>query len=127
MGGETEPSSVFREPEPASWTRVTDMGMIMWGVLRADGGLTPWGSVKERAMSSLCPETFYMSRKGEGDLMRFSDLDLTSYARTELSGRQSGEGGTSLTDRVEKTMGVIMYMATLATDENTQMGREALH
>ena len=59
--------------------------------------------------------------------MRFSDLDLTSYARTELSGRQSGEGGTSLPDRVEKTMGVIMYMATLATDENTQMGREALH
>ena len=24
-------------------------------------------------------------------------------------------------------MGVIMYMATLTTDENTQMGREALH
>ena len=68
-----------------------------------------------------------MSRKGEEDLMRFSDLDLTSYARTELSGRQSSEGGTSLPDRVEETMGVIMHMATLATDENTQMGREALH
>ena len=92
-----------------------------------DGGLPPWGLVKERAMSSLCPETFYMSRQGEGNLMLFSDLDLTSYARTELSGRRRGEGGTSLPDSVEEAMGVIIYMATLATDENTQMRREALH
>ena len=127
MGGKTEHSSFFREPEPASWTQVTDMGMIMWGVIRADGGLPPWGSMKERAMPSLCPETFYMSRRGEGDLMRFSDLDLMSYARTELSGRRRGDGGKSLLDRVDATMGVIMYMAPLATDQNTQMGREALH
>ena len=92
-----------------------------------DGGLPPWGLVKERAMSSLCPETFYVSRKGEGDLMRFSDLELTSYARTELSRRRMSEGGTSLPDRVEATMGMIMHMVTLATDENTRMGREALH
>ena len=97
------------------------------GGIRADGGLPPWESVKERAMSSLCPETFYVSRKGEGDLMRFSDLELTSYARTELSRRRMSEGGTSLPDRVEATMGVIMYMATPATDENTRMGRAALH
>ena len=99
----------------------------MWGAIRADGGLPPWGSGKEQAMSSLCPETFYMPKKGEGGLLSFSDLDLTSYARTELSRRRRGEGGTSLPDRVEATMGVIMHMVTLATDEITRMGREALH
>ena len=102
------------------------MGMIMWGVRRADGGLPPWGSVKERAMSSLCPEIFYITRKGERDMMRFSDLDLTAYARTEMPAKRRSEGGITLPDRVEATMGVIMYMATLATDENTWMGREAL-
>ena len=127
MGGDTEPSSFFREPEPASWTQVTDMGMIMWGMIRADGGLPPWASGKEQAMSSPYPETFYMPKKGEGDLLSFSDLDLTPYARTELSWRRRGEGGTSLPDRVEATMGMIMHMVTLATDENTRMGREALH
>ena len=75
-----------------------------------DGGLPPWGLVKERAMSSLCPETFYMSRQGEGNLMLFSDLDLTSYARTELSGRRRGDGGKSLLDRVDATMGVILSL-----------------
>ena len=83
--------------------------------------------MKERAMSSLCSELFFMTKKGEGGLMRFSDLDLTMYARTELSGKRRGEGGTSLPGRVEATMGTIMYMATLAADENTRMGREALH
>ena len=59
-------------------------------------------------------------------MMIFSDVDLTSYARTEMSGKRRSEGGTSLPDRVEATMGVIWYMATLATNENTRMGREAL-
>ena len=77
-------------------------------------------------MLSPCPEIFYMTKKGEGDMMRFSDLDLTSYARIDMSGKRRSEGGTSLPDRVEATMGVAMYMATLATDENTWMGREAL-
>ena len=51
----------------------------------------------------------------------------SSYARAELSGKLSSEGGTSLPDRVEATMGVIMYMAALAADENTRMRREELH
>ena len=67
----TGPSSYFREPEPSSWAQVVDMGMVMWGIVRADGGVPPWGSVKERAMSSLCSKRFFMNRKGEGDLMRF--------------------------------------------------------
>ena len=50
---ETEHRRFFHEPELASWTHVTDMGRIMWGVIRADGGLPQWDSVKERAMSSL--------------------------------------------------------------------------
>ena len=64
-----------------------------------------------------------MTKKGERHLIRFSDLDLTMYVRTELSGKRRTEGGTSLPDRVEATIGVIMYMATLATDENTRIGR----
>ena len=32
----------------------------------------------------------------------------SSYARTELSGKRRGEGGTSLPDRVESTIGVVM-------------------
>ena len=59
-------------------------------------------------------------------MMIFSDVDLTSYARTEMSGKRRSEGGTSLPDRVEATMGVTMYMATLATDENTRMRTQAL-
>ena len=57
----------------------------------------------------------------------FSDLDLTSYERTELSRGRRSEGGTSLPGRVEAATEVIMYMATLATDDNTRMGTEALH
>ena len=37
--------------------------------------------------------------------MSFVDLDLTLYARAELSGRRRSEGGTSLPDTVEATMG----------------------
>ena len=59
--------------------------------------------------------------------MRFFGLDLMMYARTKLSGFSRSEDGTSLPDRVEATMGVIMSMSTLATDENTRMGAEALH
>ena len=51
----------------------------------------------------------------------------STYARTELSGKRRSEGGTSLADIVKATMGMIMYMVTLVTDENTRMGREALH
>ena len=127
MDSDVMPSSFFREPELPSWTQVTDTGMIMWGGIRADGGLPSWGSVKERAMSSLCPEIFYPAWKGEGDMIRFSHLDLTSYARTEMSGKRRSEGVTSIQDRIEVTMGEIMYMATLATDENTRMGKEALY
>ena len=59
--------------------------------------------------------------------MRFSDLDLMSYARTELSRKRRSEGGTSLPDRVEETMWVITYMVTLTTDEDTTIRGEALH
>lgn len=40
--GGMEPSSFFKEPDPASWTHVTDEGMTMWGAIRADGGWPPW-------------------------------------------------------------------------------------
>ena len=53
--------------------------------------------------------------------MLFSDLDLMMYVRVDLSGKRRSEGGTSLPDRAEATMEVIMYMATLVTDENTRM------
>ena len=106
--------------------QVMDMGIIMWGVIRADGGVSPWGSVKERAMPSLCSERFFMNRKGKGDLMRFSDLDMTMYSRTEKSGKRRSEAGADLPDRVEATLGVVLYMAKLATDVHTKMGREAL-
>ena len=55
--------------------------------------------------------------------MRFCDIDLTLYARTNLSGKRRGEGVILLPDIVEAIMGVVMCMATLATDENTRMGR----
>ena len=42
----------------------------------------------------------------------------TMHARTELSGKRRSEGAASLPHRVETTMGVIMYMVTLATDRN---------
>ena len=45
--------------------------MVLWGIIRADGGLPPWGSVKERAMSSLRPENSYMTEEVEGGSMRF--------------------------------------------------------
>lgn len=43
----TRPSSLFRLPEPSSLAQVMDTGIIVWGVIRADGGIPPWGSVKE--------------------------------------------------------------------------------
>ena len=49
---------------------------------------------------------------------------LTVYARTEVSGKSRSEGGISLPGRVEARMAIIKYMATLATDGNTRMGRE---
>ena len=58
-------------------------------------------------MSSLCPELLYMIKTGEGDLMRFSDVDLTSYMRTQRSGKNRNEGETSLPDRVEAIMRMI--------------------
>ena len=102
------------------------MGMVMRGVIRADGGVPPWGSLKERAMSSLCSERFFMYRKGAGDLMRFPDLDLTIYSRTEKLGKRRSEGGTALPDRTEAALGVILHMARLAMHVLSKMGREAL-
>ena len=67
-----------------------------------------------------------MNRKGEGNLVHVSDLDMTMYLRTENSGKRRSEGGTILPDRVEATLGGILYMAMLATDVHTKMGREAL-
>ena len=58
--------------------------------------------------------------------MRFCDIDLTLYARTGLSRKRRSEGGTSLPDMMEPTMWVKKYIATLATDENARMEREAL-
>ena len=98
----------------------------MWGGNRADGGLPPWSSVKERAKSSLCPRQVLWTKTSERDLVSFTDLDLTLYARTELSEKRRGEGGTSLPDRVEATTGVVMYMAKLAAGDNSRVGREAL-
>ena len=83
--------------------------------------------MKERALSSLCPEIFYQTKRGEGDLTPFFDLDFALYARAELSGKRRGEDGTSLSHRAEATMKVTMDMATLATDKNTRMGTKTLH
>ena len=58
--------------------------------------------------------------------MSFANLDMTSYASSELSGRRRSAGGPSLPDRMEATMRVIMYMANIATDENARMGRKVL-
>lgn len=52
---------------------------------------------------------------------------LTVRSRTELPGKCKSEDGTSLSGRVEATTGIIRYAVTLAMDENTRMGREALH
>ena len=114
------------EPEPSLWTQTTDVGNRMWGVVREDDGIPSWGSMKERAMVSLFGERFSMTRIGERNMMRFSDLDLTMYSRTEQSAKRKTEGGTSLPDRVKATLGVILHMATLATDEHPRMGQEAL-
>ena len=67
-----------------------------------------------------------MNKKVEGDLMRFSDLDLNMFSRTEKSEKRRSEGGTALPERVEATLVVIFHMAKLATEEHTKMGREAL-
>lgn len=67
-----------------------------------------------------------MTRNSERDVISFANLVLSLYARTELSGKVRGEGGTSLPGRVGATMGVIMFMSTLATDDNTRMGRTAI-
>ena len=65
-------SRVFKEPESSPCTQVLNMGIIMWGVIRADGDMLPWASVKNRGMPSLCIERFFIKVKGEGDLTRFS-------------------------------------------------------
>ena len=53
------PGSFIRESEPSPLTQAMDMLVIMRGVIRADGGILPCGSVKERAMSSLYSERFF--------------------------------------------------------------------
>ena len=72
------------------------------------------------------PGTVVYDSKGKRDLMSFTGLDLTSYARTELSGTRRSKGGASLPERVKATIGMVMYMTTFVTNENTRMGREAL-
>lgn len=69
VDGDTKHGSIFKDPEPASWMHVTDIGMIVWQEIRTDGGLPPWGSVKEQAMSLLCHRLLFMSKKSESDLM----------------------------------------------------------
>ena len=76
--------------------------------------------------SSLCIERCFRNRKGEGDLMPFSDLEMTTYSRTEKSGKGRSNGGTALRGRVEATLGVNLYITKLATDVPTKMGQEAL-
>lgn len=97
---------------------------IMWQVLMADGEVPPWGFEKERPMSSLCSERLSMNRNGERDLMRFSDVDMTMYSRTEKSGRRRSEEGAALPDRVETTSGVLLYIAKLAPDAHSHIGRK---
>ena len=58
--------------------------------------------------------------------MRFSDLDMTMYSRTEKSRKRRSEQRRALPDRVESTLGAILCMTKLATDVHTKMGREAL-
>ena len=41
---------------------------------------------------------------------------------TELSGKHTSDGRASLPGRVETVMRIIMYMATLATDERRCIG-----
>lgn len=65
-----------------------------------------------------------MIKQGERNLMSFTDLDLTSYARThQLSGKRRRKGGISLPDRVGATVGVIVHMVTLATNERRSRAR----
>ena len=54
--------------------------------------------------------------------MRFPDLDMTMYSRTKKSRKRQSEGETVLPVRVEAIVGVILYMARLATDMHTKMG-----
>lgn len=58
---DTGPSTFFMKLEPPSWTQLVHTGMLMWGVVRANGGIPPWGSMKERAMPSLYSECFFMN------------------------------------------------------------------
>ena len=51
---------------------------------------------------------------------------MTMYSRTEKSGKRRSEGGTVLPDRVEATLGVILYFERLAANVHAKMGREAL-
>ena len=62
-----------------------------------------------------------MTRKGEMDLTSLADLGLTLYAKTEPSRRGRSKCGTSLADRVEATMGAVMQMTTVATDDNMRI------
>ena len=57
-------------------------------------------------------------------MMRSSDLDLTLYVRTKLSGRRKGKSGASLPDRVKAALAVILRMAIPARDEHTTIRRE---
>ena len=51
---------------------------------------------------------------------------MTIYSRKEKSGKRPSVGWTALPDCVEATLGVMLYIANLATDANTKMGQEAL-
>ena len=57
----TGPSRYFGGPEPSSVAQVSDMGIVMLGVTREDGGVPPLGSVKQRAKYFLCDERLIMN------------------------------------------------------------------
>ena len=71
--------------------------------------------------------TILIDDEGEGDRTPFSDLDLRLNAMTAFWGAHQGGGGTSLSERLKETMGVIVYMLTLATGENKRTVKEASH
>ena len=73
-------------------------------------GVPAWGSVKKpvRAMSSLCSERFFIKRKGKEGLMSFSNLNMAMHSRTGKSGKRPSEWGTTLSERVEATLGVVL-------------------
>lgn len=80
-------------------------------------------------MSYLCSELLFHDNKERGGLVRFFGLDLTSHERTELPVKRMKDGGTSLPERGRLWWvgSCTWYMATLATDEITPLGRKALH